>query len=123
MSAITTEKAIELITTELDSCRKSMERFQKRLAERPADALESCESAMEAAASIEIYQRGLNALKTAESPTSKWNPETLAEYFEKEALNGARFVKQSTSQTSNLMKLFRMSAATELSRVLRGELF
>jgi len=93
-----TEDVVRKLKAQIDINKADIEEFAKELQKDPFHTLEWSDNLFMAAATVQIYSRLLNALTAKDT---KATVETLRVYAQREALQGARNPRRSTSTVSN----------------------
>ena len=119
MNAI--DRLIRSLQSSNESCREDIEKFTAQLAKNPVYGFEWAESAMRAAATLQVQEFALSILTApAEEFREGEAPITLlVKQLQRDVMHAARYPSRSTSQMTNLMHQETMSVkASLIERIL-----
>lgn len=114
-----TKEVVKVLAGRIADLDKALAEFSKGLKTDPVHALEWADGIFEGSARRQVFETVRDALA---APDSKATLVTLREYATRQALNGAKHPKQSTSTCSNLMNRYLTAAWADLTDTLVGEL-
>lgn len=107
---------IEYLMMVRDRAAEETARFAVAFAQSPRWALDNCDNAFEAAARLSATK---DALKSLTSTDSKATVESMRDYALRQALNVAKYPKQSTSTTATLLSRYDGAAWAEVYEFAR----
>lgn len=109
-------KALERrINSEIKSAKEKIEKFKAELSERsPAYAFSWADSAMRAAAALDVWFQLKNNIGEGS------NIRLIRDIAEQNVLQAARYPQKSTSDCSNLIEQYKLSAWAEVASFLSG---
>jgi len=119
MNAI--DRLIRSLQSSNESCREDIEKFTAQLAKNPVYGFEWAESAMRAAATLQVQEFALSIL-TAPAEEYRYVAAPIAllvKQLQRDVMHAARYPSRSTSQMTNLMHQETMSVkASLIERIL-----
>jgi hypothetical protein len=118
MTNATHEVAVAAFKSLVTRSEAALVKFKTNLDKDALYAFSWGDSAIAAAATLQVAQGALKALALITDPNSEATVETLIEFYRKEVMCGARNPAHSTSQMSNLVRTYVTAAQVQALDIL-----